>query len=359
MPNRSHPLLPRRAMLAGGATLLASCAGATGPATGYAFSSPADAAALRGRQAMPAAGTMQRAAARAMQRTPQPMARVHIEGTLPGQGIYDQSAEALRDLDAMRDLAIAARVTGNAAYDAAAARFMAAWAVTYRPSFNPIDETRFENLMLAWDLLSPGARAGLPPSVDALLRSFAEGYPRQFVRGTSAVNNWHSHRVKLAVLAAFALGEPQAVLAARVMFDDQLRANIDRHGEVYDFAQRDALHYVVYSLEPLMMAVLAARRHGQDWYGAEGGRLGLALAWLRPYADGRRQHEEFRRSKVDFDRIRREAGLPGFGGLFQPVVARRLYGLAARVDPDYAGLAQTLRTNVWDDAWLEVLWPRA
>ena len=143
------------------------------------------------------------------------------------------------------------------------------------------------------------------------------------------------------------------------MVDNQLRANIDRHGEVIDFAQRDALHYVVYSLEPLMMAVLAARRHGQDWFGAEGGRLGLALAWLHPYADGRRQHEEFRRSTVDFDRIRREAGLPGFGGLFQPVVARRLFGMAARVDPEYAGLAQALRTNVWDDAWLEVLWPRA
>ncbi len=359
MPNRSHPRLARRAVLAGGAALLTSCAGATGPATGFAFSSPEDAAALRGRSAMPAAGTVQRAAARALQRTPKPMARLHVEGTLPGQGIFDESAEGQRELDAMRDLAITARVTGNAAYDAAAARFLAAWAETYRPSFNPIDETRFESLMLAWDLLSPAARAGLPPSADALLRSFAEGYPRQFVRGTSAVNNWHSHRVKIAVLASFSLGEPPAVLAARVMFDNQLRANIDRQGEVLDFAQRDALHYVVYSLEPLMMAVLAARRHGQDWYGAEGGRLGLALEWLRPYAEGRLVHEEYRRTTVEFDRIRRAAGLPGFGGPFQPVVARRLYGMAARVDPQFAPLAQALRTNVWDDAWLEVLWPRA
>jgi hypothetical protein len=308
---------------------------------------------------MPTAGTVQRAADRAVQRPPQPMARVHVEGTLPGQGIYDQSAEALRDLDAMRDLAIAARVIGNAAYDAAAARFMAAWAETYRPSFNPIDETRFEGLMLAWDLLSPAARAGLPPNVDALLRSFAEGYPRQAVRGGSATNNWHSHRVKLAVLASFALGDPAAIGTAQAMFQAQLRANIDGQGEVLDFRQRDALHYVVYSLEPLMMAVLAARRHGQDWFGAEGGRLGLALAWLRPYAEGTRQHEEYRNTTVQFDRVRQQAGLPGFGGLFKPVVARRLYGMAARVDPAYGPLAQALRTNLWDDAWLEVLWPRA
>jgi hypothetical protein len=28
------------------------------------------------------------------------------------------------------------------------------------------------------------------------------------------------------------------------------------------------------------------------------------------------------------------------------------------VDPQYAALAQALRTNAWEDAWLEVLWPR-
>lgn len=350
--------LPRRAALAAGAAMLSGCATAR-PATGFAFTSPAEAALLPSRQAMPTAGTVRRAATRALARAPQPMARVHVEGTLPGHGIYDQTAEALRDLDAMRDLAIAARLTGSAAEDAAAARFMAAWGETYRPSFNPIDETRFESLMLAWDLLSPESRAGLPPGVDALLRSFAEGYPRQAVRGATAVNNWHSHRVKLAVLASFALGEPAAIATAQAMFQAQLRANIDGQGEVLDFRQRDALHYVVYSLEPLMMAVLAARRHGQDWFGAEGGRLGLALAWLRPYAEGSRQHEEYRNTTVAFDRVRQQAGLPGFGGLFQPVVARRLYGMAARVDPAYAPLAQALRGNPWDDAWLEVLWPRA
>jgi hypothetical protein len=45
--------------------------------------------------------------------------------------------------------------------------------------------------------------------------------------------------------------------------------------------------------------------------------------------------------------------------MFQPAVARRLYGMAARVDPGYAALARALRREPWEDAWLEVLWPRA
>ncbi|MBM3622144.1 MAG: alginate lyase [Alphaproteobacteria bacterium] len=325
---------------------------------GFSFTGAIDAAALPDRKESPAAAAILRSATRALDRAPHAMTRVHVEGTLPGQGIYDQSNEALRDLEAMRDLAIAARLSGQTAYAAAAVRLARAWADVYRPSFNPIDETRFDNFMLALDLFAPPDRASVGPGQHTLLRGFADGYPRQVVRGATATNNWNSHRVKLAVLSSFAMGELALVQRAKAMFEAQLSANIDRRGEVYDFAQRDALRYVVYSLEPLMMSVLAARRHGEDWYGLEGGRLGLALAWLRPYVEGQKTHEEFRRSKVDFDRVRREAGLTGFGGPFMPAKARLLYGMAARVDRSYAGLAGSLRANRWDDAWLEVLWPR-
>ena len=85
--------------------------------------------------------------------------------------------------------------------------------------------------------------------------------------------------------------------------------------------------------------------------------MAKALAWLRPYAAGERTHEEFVHSTVSFDRTRREAGLKGFGGLFEPPVARMLFAMAARIEPIYAPLAQRLRTAVWQDAWLDVLWP--
>jgi hypothetical protein len=111
--------------------------------------------------------------------------------------------------------------------------------------------------------------------------------------------------------------------------------NIRPDGSTRDFVERDALHYVVYTLEPMLMAAAAA--HGDDWYGdpAVDGRLALALDWLKPYALGERTHEEFVRSTVEFDRKPANAGVEGSSGMFDRYKAVYLYWIAARLDPRF------------------------
>lgn len=336
---------------------LAGAAAQGQPLAGHAFVAPDAAEALRRAPRGEAAAAVLRVATAALARPPRPMARVHVEGTLPHQGIYDASAEALRDLPAARDLALAGRLSGEARFTAAAARICGAWAATYQPSFNPIDETGFDALMIAWDLLPEPARAPHAVAMAQLLHGFAEGYPRQTPRGTTAINNWNSHRVKLATLASFATGDARLIAQARARYLTQLRDNIGPDGIVYDFGQRDALHYVVYSLEPLLTAAMAGRRHGEAWWSDAEFRLGTAIAWLRPYAAGEKRHMEFVNSRVEFDRTRRAAGLPGFAGPYDPKKARTVMAMAARFDPALRPLAQRLRDAAWQDAWLDVLWP--
>jgi hypothetical protein len=356
-------MLKRRELATLAGWLAAGCAAraddAARPASGFAFVSPEAAQALEHAPRSETAAAILRAAERAANRPSHAMARVHVEGTLPHQGIYDESLEALRDLPAARDLALAGRLSGSTRFTEAAARLAGSWAATYTPSFNPIDETGFDALFIAWDVLPPSARAPHEAAMSRLLYGFAEGYPRQVLRGQTATNNWNSHRVKIAALAAFATGNATLIAQARAKFAAQIEANIDASGVTLDFGLRDALHYVVYDLEPLLMSVLAARRHGQDWYGDSGGRLGKALAWLRPFATGEKQHEEFAHTSIAFDITRRNAGIKGFDGAFQPAVARMLYGMAARIDLAYLPLARALRAAAWEDAWLEALWPRA
>ena len=55
---------------------------------------------------------------------------------------------------------------------------------------------------------------------------------------------------------------------------------------------------MTYDLEPLLVAALAARAHGEDWYGDGDRALGRAIAWLVPYATGEKVHEEYVRSTV-------------------------------------------------------------
>jgi len=337
--------------------LLPAPAPAAEPA--FALVNPGEAEALARQKPSAARAQAIRFADRVLGRLPHAMTRVHVEGTLPHHGIHDESREALRDFPAARDLALAARLTGDARYGQAAARFIAAWTETYRPSFNPIDETGFDALILAFDLLPDVEKAPLAEPARRFWRTLAKGYLDRMptLEGGTATNNWQSHRVKLATLAAFAAGEPDLVARARQAYAAQLAANLRPDGSCIDFAQRDAIHYVVYDLEPLAAAALAARRHGEDWYALaapSGAALPRSLDWLAPYADGRLRHAEFLHTTVRFDEERREAGLAGFAGDFDAKAARDLFAMAARLDARYAALSRKLGST---GPWLDLLWP--
>jgi hypothetical protein len=302
---------------------------------------------LRIKSEAPDARAAIRAANSAAQREPHALARVHTEGTLPHQGIYDQSREAMRDWTAMRDLGLGFALRQEETYLRAAERYFATWVDVYRVSLNPIDETGLDNVILAYDLLGDRLPDDLRRKMARLMRELATGYlaVQPDPGKSTTMNNWQSHRVKLIALSVFALNEPGLIADSRRAFQRQLDHNLRRDGSTLDFEQRDALHYVVYDLEPLLTAALAAKARGLDWYNMKsrsGASLDTALQWLEPYVAGKRVHEEFVQTTVNFDRTRAAAGLPGFSGPFDPKVATMLYHLAARLDPRWRGLATRL-----------------
>ncbi|GGD86916.1 alginate lyase family protein [Caballeronia grimmiae] len=294
---------------------------------------------------------------------PKPRATLHTEGTLPHEGIHDESVEAAGDLGLMRDAALAWRATGNERYLRLVDRFLFAWTTTYQPSFNPIDETNFESLILAYDLTASALPVKTRNAANAFIAKMVTGYitdidkqPRPLT-GTYR-NNWQSHRVKLVAMGAFTIDDRKMINEAQRLFVEHIGDNIAPDGSTVDFSERDALHYVTYDLQPLVTAALAARRHNRNWLperAATGATLADALNWLTPYAIGTRTHEEFVRSTVPFDAKRREAGLPGSSGQWDPKNAAELFHLAARLDGRYAPVA--LRLAPTPPAWLAVCLP--
>lgn len=294
---------------------------------------------------------------------PKPLARLHTEGTLPHEGIYDQSVEAEQELELMRDAALVWRATGDERYLRLVDRFLLAWATTYRPSFNPIDETHFDSMILAYDLTASALPVKTRNATAAFITTLANGYVNQVdaqprpLRGTYR-NNWESHRVKLIAMAAFTLDDRKLINAAQRLFVEQIGTNIAPDGATVDFAERDALHYVAYDLQPLVEAALSARRHNRNWLtlrAPNGATLAAALDWLAPYALGEKTHEEFVHSSVPFDAKRREAGLPGYSGEWDPKSSAQLFHLAARLSGRYAIVAQ--RVAAMPPAWLSVCLP--
>jgi len=321
--------------------------------------SPSTAQGLRSSPPSQARKAAIQAAERQLDHAPRPMRSIHTEGTLPHQGIRDASIEAERDFPAARELALGSALTGDPRYATAASRIIGAWLDVYRPDFNPIDETNIDALFEAYDLLPDDAKAPISVAFGSFASNLARGYLDRMsaLHGGTATNNWQSHRVKLATLSAYESGDDALIERARQAFVKQLKDNLLPNGEVIDFEQRDAIHYVVYDLEPLMTAALAAKMHGEDWYASaarSGASLQKSLDWLAPFADGSKVHQEFVHSRVRFDYERRDAGVAGFSGEFDPKNARNVFAQAARVDTRYAALAQKLRAG---PTWLDVVWP--
>lgn len=295
-------------------------------------------------------------------RPPAPLARLHTEGTLPGKGIRDISIAAKRDHPIALNLAIAGALTGNSAYRDAAARYLTAWAQTYRTEYNPIDDTGFDALAMAYDLVGPDLSPAQRAPIDRFWRGMAEGYLAAMEAGPrNAHTNWQSHRIKLATLAAFQTGDPALIRRAHRAYSRQLAANLRPDGSTFDFEERDALHYVTYNLDPLLMAALAAQAHGQNWYAEtapSGAGLPRSLAWLATFARGERRHVEFARSRIAFDHERAAAGQGEYAPHeWNPANAVDTFALASVADPAFAPLRDDLarRTGRAPSAWIALL----
>jgi hypothetical protein len=330
-----------------------------GPGTGFALFPPERIAPV---PHDPASAEIVARASRALGRPPGAIPQLHTEGTLPGHGIRDISLVAKQDQMIALDLAMAWRLTGDRRYLDATARYLDAWASIYRMSFNPIDETGFDTMIVATDLAKAGFSPALREKLAGFWRGMATGYLDAMDAGArNGTSNWQSHRVKLAAIAAFEVDDPSLIARARAAFRRQIAANVLPDGSVTDFQDRDALHYVTYDLDPLLMASAAAKAHGEDWLhwrSDTGSSLALALRWLEPFARGSRTHVEFVGSKVAFDRARAAAGDPEYAPhRWDRANAVRTFAIAALSDRSYRAMTAELvaATGRKPSAWLTLL----
>jgi len=307
-------------------------------AQGFALVSPKMVSGLPNEENYPAGKAVVHEADAALTLPPHAVQRVHTEGTLYHQGIRDQSEEAEKDWYAMRGLALAYRITGDKRYFVQAARLLDAWITTYKISGNPIDETNLDALAVTFDLIQTDLSRGTEQRARSFFRTMAVTYLDWLdVNFASDPYNWSSHRVKLAVLGAYISGDRVLIDRAARAYVRQVNQNIRPDGSVNDFYKRDAMHYVVYDLEPLAVAALAARAHGQDWFHASSGSPSIqtGIDWLLPYALGQKTHKEFVHSTVKFDAERAAAGEHGYSGTWERSSSVGVLTLAAALDPKY------------------------
>lgn len=251
---------------------------------------------------------------------------------------------ALDDLELMRDAALAWRVTNRAPYLALADRYLSAWTSTAQPAA-PLDDTRLAGLILAYDMtasvLPIETRNGASAFIAKLGNAYAQQAPAQRTPGAA-----QSRRVELVALAAFTLGDRTLMKDARSLYFEQLGSGFGANGQPAAPGLRNAVD----TLEPLVMAALAARRFDRNLLrarAANGVTLAAALDWLAPYATGKRTPAAWPTS---------DTANPADTAATQQDAAK-LYYLAARLDGRYTRIAARIAAQ--PPAWIAACLPLA
>jgi hypothetical protein len=301
---------------------------------------------------------LQRRAEAALGDAPHPLEKVVTEGRLDNDPAKLRTLAALVDLDKIEALAWVWAVTADPRCAHQARVFILAWAQVNRPDGDPINETRFEPLIAGYDLLRGTFSEGDRRRVDDWLRHKAIVLAES---RRKVGDNWYSHRLKVVGLIAWTIDDPALIADTVAGFHEQINHNLRANGAASDFYQRDALHYQVYDLEPLLTLARTADRAGQDFFdyaAANGATLKRGVDFVVPFANGTKTHVEFVNSKVPFDRKRAQNGQSLFQPhVWEPAAAATLFSQAAWFGADDGRLAARLAGHPGETCfnWLSVI----
>ncbi len=184
-------------------------------------------------------------------RPPMPLAALASAGIVnPSDPQLIASRAALGDAMRVALLATAYRVRHDALDLRATREILTAWSTTYIPTGHPVDESRLDLMIWAYDLVRCELSNDDRSKIDPWLRKILEKKGTWPFGASSIRNNQHTHQLKLQVLISLILGENEKAKSLIAEARAHALANIgDPNGMSYDYKERDALHYHVFNLE--------------------------------------------------------------------------------------------------------------
>lgn len=300
-------------------------------------------------------------AEKALNETPNPIEKVTSQGLLQGNPAKTASLKAVLDGPKVYALALAYRLYGNKTYLAKAQEYLTAWAKLNQSTGDPIDETKLEEFFTGYDLIRDEIGADKRKEIDAWFETIALGEINSkyaLPTKSTAKNNWNSHRIKVITQVVYTIHADKYRDTVNKLIEQQLNQNLYADGSSYDFAERDALHYHIYTLEPLLKAMIVVNRAtGKNYYAVQSpttSSVKKSVQFLLPYVTGEKSHGEFANSKVKFDRDRAANGEKGYvaGHPFNPKNGIVVLSLAAYFDPSLSKVIQQVAGNDYYDMQL-------
>jgi len=293
---------------------------------------------------------------------PNPIDTIRTEGLLKGNPKKESTKIALADMNKMFALALVYRLNGEKKYLDKGVEYLKEWAKINISNGGPIDDTNLDKAIEAYDLLKEAMPANDQKVIADWLSRTAEAEinSKRMVPGRkTATNNWNAHRLKIVGTIGYALNNKKLIDWTIENLKKHIAVNLYADGTSLDFKERDAMHYHIYDLEPLLkLSIVIKRASNENFYtyqSAEGSSIKKSVDWLIPYIKGEKQHEEYVNTTVKFDRERAQNNETGFaaGTMFKPELALPVLKLAVYFDPSLNNLLREI--NVKGKDWQMVL----
>jgi hypothetical protein len=177
--------------------------------------------------------------------------------TIRSAGVTDQndplliqSRRAFQDSDVASIQALAYILLGDQVYLNAVDRILKAWSTRNVPTGHPIDETRLEGLIWAYDLVACRLSEDHSNAFKRWLLILRDKKEHWQFGPLTRYNNHRTHHLKIQILIDKVLGDTVALQRHRAEVETHLKVNLSRDtGASLDYEERDALYYHVFNLE--------------------------------------------------------------------------------------------------------------
>jgi hypothetical protein len=276
----------------------------------------------------------------AMAQSPDPIPVIISEGHLDNDPKKVRSTAAMEDFEKVEALAWSWAVSQDDKYAAKARDYLMAWARTNRSDGNPINETKLESLVEGYDLLRP---TFTPTNRDVIDKWLLERAKKTWSDPRGHSQNWQSHRLKIVGLIAATTGDTALWSLVDTGFRQHIANDFHANGESTDFERRDAIHYHLYTVNPLLTVACVAERRKNPLFtyrAPSGASLQMAVEFIEPFALGKKKHVEFANTKSNFDRERATAGQGEFKQhAWNPKLSVRTFSEAGCIEPSFNAIA--------------------
>ena len=211
------------------------------------------------------------------------------------------SRNAFKDADRVAVLSLTYRLTHNINYLDKAKSILISWANTNHPTGNPIDETRLDGMIWAYDLIA----CDLSEHDNFLILDWFKHMKEKKITWTfgkkTSVNNYRIHQLKMLVLLDKIINQQDDLQKDIKTAEKYSHINLNPEtGVSIDYRERTALYYQNYVLQPWIEISLLT--------GCCQKSVKKAFSFLNKKISSHQLHGEFSHSQAKIDELRAKGG---------------------------------------------------